>query len=330
MKAVQLPSGKWNIHIKDGKTTKSFTASTRREVERLATDYIWNRDEKVDVTVGDAVDAYIKSKESILSPTTTNLYKIIRKKNLQPLMTYPISALNPVIVQTEFNREAETHKPKTLANMRGLLSAALGMYGYDLKVDIPHPIKKIIDLPEPKEVIDAVRGTDIELPCLLAIWLSLSMSEIRGLQVSSVGNGTITVQEAMVDVDGESISKEATKAYERTRRLSLPHEIFSLIQQTDAWKKGEGYLVTMNRRTIYGHFVKAIEKANLPHMTFHQLRHMNASVMEQLGVPILYAKERFGHDSNSPVLMRVYQHTFKDKRAEVDQTINSYFSNLMK
>jgi integrase len=86
----------------------------------------------------------------------------------------------------------------------------------------------------------------------------------------------------------------------------------------------------MNRRTIYGHFVKAIEKANLPHMTFHQLRHMNASVMEQLGVPLLYAKERFGHDSNSPVLMRVYQHTFKDKRAEVDQTINSYFSNLMK
>jgi integrase len=41
-------------------------------------------------------------------------------------------------------------------------------------------------------------------------------------------------------------------------------------------------------------FKRLLEKNGLPHMTFHDLRHMNASVMAMLRIPDKYAMERGG------------------------------------
>ena len=332
MKAVQLPSGSWNVRLRDNGKQKSFTAKTRKEVIQMASEYLYDKEHKKrnEMTVAECLDTYIDSKKGILSVTTLSLYQKIRDKNFQEIMTIPISMLTTAQVQNAISKEAETHKPKTVANMRGLLSAALKQQGITLTVSVPKPVKKIIDLPEPRQVMEAVKGKDIELPVMLAMWMGLSMSEIRGLKPESISEHYLTVCGVVVDVDGKNIEKEATKAYERTRRIQMPIEIYRLIQQTDAWRKGTGYLVPMNRRTIYGHFTKAIEDAGLPHMTFHQLRHMNASVMERLGVPLLYAKERFGHDSNSPVLMRVYQHPFQSMQQQVDDSIDAFFREQMR
>ena len=100
-----------------------------------------------------------------------------------------------------------------------------------------------------------------------------------------------------------------------------------MIKETEAWKSGSGYIVTMNRRTIYSHFTKAIQDAGLPHMTFHQLRHLNASVMLALGIGERYAMERGGWATRS-VLQNVYQHTFTDEREKVDAMIDDYFNAL--
>ena len=41
---------------------------------------------------------------------------------------------------------------------------------------------KLKELPTAEQVMNMVCGTDIELPCLLTMWLSLRMGEVRGLQ----------------------------------------------------------------------------------------------------------------------------------------------------
>ncbi len=63
-------------------------------------------------------------------------------------------------------------------------------------------------------------------------------------------------------------------------------------------------------------------------MRFHDLRHLNASVMVALGVPDLYAMERGGWKTKS-TLNRVYQHTFSAERQAVDQKIDQYFESLL-
>lgn len=189
--------------------------------------------------------------------------------------------------------------------------------------------KKIIELPEPKEVIDAVRGTDIELPAMLAMWLSLSVSEIRGIQVSAIKDGCLTIKESVVQVDGIAVSKENMKAFERTRMHRIPPYILGLIERTDAWKDGAGYIELRSGKAITCRFQRVISKAGLPHMRFHDLRHMSASVMKMLDIPDTYAMERGGWKTDN-TLKRVYQHTFSKERLAVDAKVDSYFESLLK
>ena len=84
----------------------------------------------------------------------------------------------------------------------------------------------------------------------------------------------------------------------------------------------------MTYSQIYHRFQAILEKSNMPHMTFHDLRHINASVMAMLNIPEKYAQERGGW--KTPYVMKnVYMHTFSEERIAVDDKIDSYFENTM-
>lgn len=63
-------------------------------------------------------------------------------------------------------------------------------------------------------------------------------------------------------------------------------------------------------------------------ITFHDLRHLNASVMALLRIPDKYAQERGGWKSDQ-VMKRVYMQTFSEGREKADATINSYFESAI-
>ena len=190
-KAKKLPSGSWRVNLYVGtddngkRIYKSFTAETKKEAEFLAAEYNLKRKEKPKgITVGDAIDGYINNKDGVLSPSTIAGYRNIRKTKFQDLMDVPLDKLTNIMIQASVNRAARSLSPKSIRNAHGLLTAALGMYMTDFNVRTTLPAKehKIKDLPEPQEIIDAVRGTDVELPVILAIWLGLGMSEVRGIR----------------------------------------------------------------------------------------------------------------------------------------------------
>lgn len=329
--AKKLPSGRWRVQLYIGtddsgkRRYKSFTADTKKEAEYLAAEYNLKRKEKPHgLTVGEAIDGYISSKEHVLSPTTIHGYREIRRNKLQSLMDISLDKLTNLAVQQEVNREALRLSPKTLRNAHGLLSAALAMYMPDfvLRTTLPAKRPKVKDLPTPQEVVDAVRGSDVELPVMLALWLGLRMSEVRGIRYGDIQDGVITVQHTRVEMDGQ-IEKDSTKTATSTRRLRIPPYISDMIGDGDP---GE-YVVKMAACTIYQHFVKLIADSTGKKMTFHDLRHLNASVMLALGVPDKYAMERGGWSTTS-TLKAVYQHTFSDEREAVDSRIDAYFETV--
>ena len=336
-KAKKLPSGSWRVRLYTGRDEagkavyKSFTAPTKKEAEAAAALYAVRKKQKdeIGMTVGEAIDAYIRSKENVLSPSTIGGYRLIRRNHLQALMDVPLSDITNAAVQAEINREALRLSPKTLRNAHGLLSAALGMFlpDFTLHTTLPAKQHKLKVLPTPEQVLRAVKGTDVELPVLLGMWMGMRMSEIRGLRYGDISaDGLVTIHSAKLTVDGLDVEREQTKTYGSTRQLRLPSEILALIVPCD---DPSSFVVPMQRSMIYKHYRKCLADAGLTPMTFHDLRHMNASVMLQLGVPDKYAMERGGWASND-TLKNIYQHTFTDKRHDVDAQIDRYFSSIYK
>ena len=187
------------------------------------------------------------------------------------------------------------------------------------------------NLPEPSEVMAAVHGSDVELPVLLALCLSLTMSEIRGLYCSDVDGGLLTVRRVVVDTEAGPVVKNTGKTASRLRRLVLPPFIAELINNTETYKTwlkagNDGPLEARHRNIIYRHFKRAMEKAGLS-LTFHNLRALNASAMLALGVPDKYAMERGGWKTPA-VMKRHYQNTLDSTRRRVDEEINGHFAAM--
>ena len=333
-KAKKLPSGNWRVRLYIGKDVagkpqyKSFTAPTKKEAEAAAALYSVQKRQKdaIGMTVGEAIDRYIESKENVLSPSTIGGYRISRRNQLQGLMDVPLDEITNILVQAEINKEALRLSPKTLRNAHGLLSAALGVYmpDFTLRTSLPAKQHKIRELPTPEEVVTAIRGTDIELPVLLALWLSLRMSEVRGLRFSDISDGVLTVRNVRIKFGAEEFEKEKTKTYGSTRRLEVPAQIAALIGEGEP----DAFIVDMPAQTITKKLRRYVERSCGKAVTFHQLRHLNASVMLQLGVPNKYAMERGGWSSDN-VLKEVYQHTFSAARKEIDRRIDDYFTEII-
>ena len=340
-KPKQLKSGSWRSQVSTGVKDDngryiydSVTANTEKKTLLLALqleeEYKEKRRSPTSMTLGEAADAYIKSKDGILSPTTTAKYKQLRRKRFQDLADLPIKKIDRKKIQewTEaLSREGLS--PKSVRNAHGFLSTVLRSVDENivLRTKLPNKIKYSANVPNAQDLRDIFRitaNTDIELPVLLAVYFGMRMGEVLGVKFDDIRNGELHISESLVLADGETHSK-APKSYEGDRRLSIPKRILDCIerQPTDS-----PYIVKLSGSSIYKKFVRCCETNGLAHFRFHDLRLANASAMLLINIPDKYAMERMGHATNS-TLKTVYQHTLSGERELIDEKVNAYFDELL-
>lgn len=343
--AKQLPSGSWRVLLYVGKDPlgkrqyRSFTARTKKEAELEALTFQLRYKEisrdATAMTFKEAVDRYIASKDDILSPSTIRGYDVIKRNRLQGLMPVRLNRLTNAMIQQAVNAEAKTASPKYIRNIYGLLSAVLREYHPAFHLSVTLPQKQIIEQKylEPEQIstlMRAIRGTEMEIPVLLALWLSLRSSEVIGLTWDCVDfkSSTITVRQAKVrDKDNNWVDK-ATKTTGSTRTISAPDYIMDLLRFSKGDAAPTDSVVKIPGNCLYQRLRVILKNNGLPSIRFHDLRHTNASVMAALNVPDLYAQKRGGWSSPS-VMKKVYQHAMASKRSAVDQSIDNYFYSLM-
>ena len=326
---VLLPSGKWRCQVMvDGRrmdVIEDDPALAHAKALALKAGILEQKKPVAELTVGEAIDRYIESKDAVLSPSTISGYKRVRKNALQGIMNISVSELKQETVQKEINRMSKDKSPKSVRNAHGLLSAALAVYRPDMILRTTLPQKRRYEAAIPSgedigKIMEAVTGTADELPVMLAIWLGLRMSEIIGLKWEDISGGVLHVCRAKVD-EGE----KGTKTYTSQRAIPLPDYINRLL---DTKKRHGDYVVPMTRRTLYCRFQAACKRAGVQHYRFHDLRHINASVMLALGIPDKYAMERMGHSTNN-MLKTVYQHTMSAEQMEVARKVDEYFTQKL-
>ncbi len=141
----------------DGKRQyRSFTALTKKEAEYMAAQFSLRYKEisrdAASMTLAEAMDKYIASKDGILSPSTLRGYDIIRRNHLQGLMDVRLNRITPAMVQKAINLESKPFQdekgkehiptPKSVRNIHGLLSAVLREYYPDLRLNTTLPQKQ--------------------------------------------------------------------------------------------------------------------------------------------------------------------------------------------
>lgn len=363
--ARKLPSGSWRClayshtekvydpktkKMKDKRIYESFTSDTpgpqgKREAEFAAAQFQRNkskgllkrRQEYGNMKLTEAIDRYIEMCKSLnRSPTTIQDYECIQKNAFPDLMHMKLKDIDEAMLQDAITVESKrtsngnSRKPisaKRLRNEWGLISAVLRKYRKELDLDdiqLPQITPRMVEMPNAKDVLRIIRGTDIELPVLLAAWLSFSMSEVRGLTKSkSISGNYITIREVVVDINGEPIRKDMAKNPTRNRRHRIPVYIQELIDrvQTDE-------LVSISGRALYHRWIRLQMNNGMEPITFHDLRHLNASIMALLRIPDKYAQERGGWKSDK-VMKGVYMQTFSEERIRVDDIMDSYFEEIM-
>lgn len=324
-KPRELPSGSWRCEVMiQGRKISVVDADPEvAHAKALAIKTGMMQDSKSpgSMTVGEAIDRYIDSKDAVLSPATIAGYRRIRKNNLQELMDIRLPALTQERVQRAVNAMAREHSPKSVRNAHGLLSAALAEFWPDMVLRTTLPQKRRYEAAIPSDediqaIIHAAAGSKDELPILLAVWLGLRMSEILGLKWEDVDGNVLHIRRALVD-EGE----KTTKSYTSQRDLVIPGYINELLEKTP--HRGN-HILYITRRTLYCRFQALCKRAEVQHYRFHDLRHINASVMLALGVPNKYAQERMGHATDN-MLKTVYQHTMSAEQAAIAEKVDNYF-----
>lgn len=328
----KLPSGRWRIQVLiDGKRY-SQTFDTEDEAYYWAVSLKTKAAEAAkpvkNLTVSEAVDRYIESKDSILSPSTIAGYRKIQRNLMDDILRVQISNLAQDQIQRWVNKLAKTRTPKTVANAHGLLSAVLREYrpSMTLRTTLPRKIKKEVTIPtesEIKAILETAKGTKYELPILLAVWLGLRQSEILALKKSSLHGDTLHIDHARVMGEDGMVMK-STKSYAGTRTIRIKPQLRELIEQ----QPDSEYLVPLTTHAVYNGFRRICEKAGVPHFAFHDLRHFNASAMLAAGIPDKYGMKRIGHATNS-MLKNVYQHTIKEKELQYDELIDDYIESML-
>lgn len=331
-RAELLPSGSYRCRVWDSaaKKQRTFIADTDIEAIQMAREWKLGHEIKKAApdTLGDCIEKYIELKSNILSPTTVDGYRRIKNRLAPALLGKSVQRITAEDLQAEVNRLSGQFSAKTVKTSFGLISSVLHQYAprASTAVTLPQVQKRTRELPPPDKVMEIFKGDEIELPVLLAIWLGLRMSEIRGLKKTDFTGGKVNIERVIVTVkDGSTskvVEKSDTKTADSRRTLRVPARIQALVDAVES-----EHITELSGQAIYKRFVRRMERAGYTGVTFHDLRHVNASVMLLLGIPDKYAMERGGW-STPAVMKRIYQETYSSERERVDTTIDSYFEGL--
>ena len=331
MATARKRGNKWRCRVWDkiSNTYKSFTADTKDEAELAAKNYLKFRVEPVKsrLSIEQACQEYIDSRRNILSPASIERYQRILDKQIgKDFKDILLDKLSVFHVREEVNRLCSKYQPKTVKTTVHFFLPILKKYRRDLDLDdipLPKVYPKRKDYPTPEKIIEIWRGDPMELEVLLALSYGMRKEEIRGLRFTDLAEDVITIRRTIIDVKGAPIVREnAAKTVNSIRSIQLSPYVCKLI----ASRTGE-YITNLSGHAIYMRFTRKMTAAGYPGITFHDLRHINASVMVFLGVPDKYAMERGGWSTDS-TLKKVYQSTFSDQRKRYDAVVDDYFSKL--
>lgn len=176
------------------------------------------------------------------------------------------------------------------------------------------------------KLLEAVTGTDDEIPIILAAGCGLRRGEIFGLRWRDIDFKENTIAIINTKVRFKGYKEKGPKSKNSKRTFVAPLYVIERIKLYRARigkHNPDDKIVTRWKPGAYSErFKKLLIKYGLPITRLHDLRHYNAVLMMDK-VPDKVAAKRLGHSVE--VLRKVYQHVRKDFDVSAADKINAVF-----
>ena len=290
-----------------------------------------------------AVEAFIDYKALELEKTTIYGYRNILENHLKPffkdenIQSVTLQRLQDYRVAKAGKLSANTIS-KHFALLNSVFKDACKKQLIDKNpVDFMENMKKVkqkktcMNAEQVAVLCESVRGTKLETPVILAVYLGMRRGEVCGLRWIDVDfeRGLLHVKNTRTKAGGTVIEK-GPKTEKSERTFCMPQEVAEVLQRTlmeqQAVQKkhkrynNSGYVVTKHDGTPFSVnylsdiYHDHVRKMGLPPCRFHDLRHSFASIANSVGVPMTEISATMGH-SNLATTYSVYTHEFVASRA---------------
>jgi integrase len=314
-------------------------------------------------TLAQFLDRWLEHIKPQISPRTHERYAEIATKNIVPLLGGVILAkLRPMQISAAYGKALASGRrdgkgglsPRTVHHMHRILKQALGQaLKWQLlprnPVDAcdPPKVERVamvaFDMAQTAELLDALRGTRIFAPTVLAVLCGLRRGEICALRWRNVDltKGQLSVVESAEQTRAGIRFKEPKSGRARTVSLSA-----TVVDEMRAHRRrqaeelprigvraGDDTLVVcqadgdpLQPRSLTHEWVRLLGKTELPRARFHDLRHAHATHMLANGVHPKVASERLGH-SKVGITLDLYSHVMPgmqdDAASRVDDALRA-------
>jgi integrase len=283
--------------------------------------------------------------------------ELVRLHILPTLGKVTLQKLTPQHLQRLYNKKRqEGYAPQSILHIHRLLHRAFkDAVKWNL---MPRNVCNLIDGPKVprKEMqvlsheqahrfLDAAKGDPLETLYVLALTTGMREGELLGLQWKDIHfeNGTLQVKRKIARIPHKGFVFSEPKTVKSRRNITLTTMALESLKQHRRLQNEQRLLVgpdwedydlifcnavgrpievgNMTRRS----FRPILEKAGLPIIRFHDLRHSCASLLLSLGVHPKIVQELLGHSQIS-ITLDTYSHVLPSLQKEAVQRLDSLLS----
>ena len=287
-----------------------------------------------DMLFADYLLEWLEIAKGRLAVATYSSYAAMIKKPVGPYFrqrNLTLRELEARHLQMFYSEMLRKVKPNTVIHYHAIIHSALK---YAVKTDmlvqnvadkVDRPKKNsfqpvFLSAEEMQKMFEALRGTKLELPVLVAAFYGFRRGEVLGLKWDAIDfeRGTISVIRTVttITLDGKQTEIEQQSAKTKSSLRTLPligsfREYFLQVKEAQELNKQicgncynheyDGFVFVdelgerMRANYLTSAFPKFLESHGLRRMRFHDLRHSCASLLLANGVPLKHIQEWLGH-----------------------------------
>lgn len=299
-----------------------------------------------DMLFADYLLEWLEIAKGRLAVATYSSYAAMIKKPVGPYFrqrNLTLRELEARHLQMFYSEMLRKVKPNTVIHYHAIIHSALK---YAVKTDmlvqnvadkVDRPKKNsfqpvFLSAEEMQKMFEALRGTKLELPVLVAAFYGFRRGEVLGLKWDAIDfeRGTISVIRTVttITVEGKQMEIEQQSAKTKSSLRTLPligsfREYFLQVKEAQELNKQicgncynheyDGFVFVdelgerMRANYLTSAFPKFLESHGLRRMRFHDLRHSCASLLLANGVPLKHIQEWLGH-SDFTTTANIYAH----------------------